>query len=945
MRQVKFVNTKFETEPTEVSIKDIETLSRLDRTGYEWIDGRCVPYYDFDYHYLSRTEQRKHHKADLIKSRDAVKKVFPDGILYETESIGLSNGKHKNSFHIIVRGVGYANCGKALPVVTNSDSAVYANEGKRQLFRPPGFSKEGEKRPVKMLTKAPYRMFLVSNIENEELKYNTSVVIKGDVKGCDLIESHPFMRDKIYKSSSVSDGITFHKYEDLLKRECDFCKRMHEDNQAYGMIIDSKILIGCRKFKGPKVFIHSYKKIKQTKPHTKIEIFKAFKGVYFNEKYCDNFQELKTAANAGIDIALSSNMGTGKTVFSSRHAMGVSSAGAISFRISLANKYKTDYKDFVCYNDKKGAILNDKWICQMDSLYRVKAVPKVLYLDEVSQLRRHMSADTFLKNKNYLHNVDKIELFIKDCKQLIIMDANLSPVDLQWIHTLRGSTPRLFINEACPRKQTISIETEQSIIRCAMENIRNGEKFVIAHNGGKRHHEPLRRKLGGNILLINGDTMNEENVINALADPNKEFGKYDGIIYSSCVQSGLSYDVLNTFSNIYGIFSNCTNSSGDACQMLNRIRDPINKVIKVSIQEYKSSASRTIAELKSVIEANRQHLNDDGFMSNHLLSDLCKSQIEMNLDRLHFKDNFIWYNMMYGNEVIINEVKSDNDIDQKKDLLRFSNEIKTEEAVLMNDAINLTLVEVNKLKARLEDNLTILKEEVIALKKYNLLSAYKMDEPINDPAWYETYSDSKLKQVYYNTSIYFESDDLEETLEIIKENDISRDVRARYDGEAETINNCVIANMIKKPVYQINKLLIGFIQKMGFTMIDDPSEIEEVLLKRKVLDIMEGLTLNDLKVMGSQSSLKKIALEKTSFKKSLQIINGAIRKHFQISVKKKHNHSSCYILFNKNLGSVFSTEKNSANMPILGNNRMVPVLYEEEEEEPSEYDQMQQLLE
>jgi hypothetical protein len=71
------------------------------------------------------------------------------------------------------------------------------------------------------------------------------------------------------------------------------------------------------------------------------------------------------------------------------------------------------------------------------------------------------------------------------------------------------------------------------------------------------------------ILVINSITMAEDNVKAALNSPNTEFSKYRVVIMSPTAQSGLSYDIPDIFHSIYGIFGNASNSSGDACQMLN----------------------------------------------------------------------------------------------------------------------------------------------------------------------------------------------------------------------------------------------------------------------------------------------------------------------------------------------------------------------------------------
>jgi hypothetical protein len=75
------------------------------------------------------------------------------------------------------------------------------------------------------------------------------------------------------------------------------------------------------------------------------------------------------------------------------------------------------------------------------------------------------------------------------------------------------------------------------------------------------------------VLEISSNTINTPEVIAAMADPNATWGKYQVVVVSPSIQSGVSYDGTD-FDNIYGIFGNRTNASGDAAQMLYRVRHP-----------------------------------------------------------------------------------------------------------------------------------------------------------------------------------------------------------------------------------------------------------------------------------------------------------------------------------------------------------------------------------
>ena len=185
-----------------------------------------------------------------------------------------------------------------------------------------------------------------------------------------------------------------------------------------------------------------------------------------------------------------------------------------------------------------------------------------------------------MKNSNYLSNRASLKQLIKTAKQVIIMSANITVADLDWIDSMRAEGTRLIINNTyVGDTREINMVSKNKIIESVIDDFKHKKKFVIAHNGSVVKQEALKRQIlranghspkteDYDILVINSDTMGDANVKLALENPNVEFGKYAGILYSPSVQSGLSYDVRDTIHSIYGIFGNCSNSTNDACQML-----------------------------------------------------------------------------------------------------------------------------------------------------------------------------------------------------------------------------------------------------------------------------------------------------------------------------------------------------------------------------------------
>jgi hypothetical protein len=188
--------------------------------GYEWIDGACIPYFDFDFNYPSEAEAEAAESGDYDKSISAVKAEY-DGKpakFYILQSCGYDSrgGKWKNSYHVLVRGVGYYESGDAFKSTLSADmlavcdTSVYKKAGKRQLFRLPYTSKKGDDRPLLWFDEAndelyedladlsaeQYKALMVGNVEDEELQTVAEVV-----KRCKVAKAASCLRQREPRSS------------------------------------------------------------------------------------------------------------------------------------------------------------------------------------------------------------------------------------------------------------------------------------------------------------------------------------------------------------------------------------------------------------------------------------------------------------------------------------------------------------------------------------------------------------------------------------------------------------------------------------------------------------------------------------------------------------------------------------------------------------------------
>jgi hypothetical protein len=295
----------------------------------------------------------------------------------------------------------------------------------------------------------------------------------------------------------------------------------------------------------------------------------------------------------------------------------------MSFRISLTKQYLNDkfsgIPDLKSYQDITGSIYDktSRLIIQPESLHRVWwSECDEIVIDEITQVIKQLTSPTFIKQPSAKRSFEVFKQLIRTAKTIHIMDANLTQDDIDFIESIRTTkdTTEIYYNEHVQVGKKIQItKNKTDIVRLAQTDIKEGKKFYIAHNGAVDKIKVLEAMLKATkpeakILTIHSKTLSKDHVIKALANPNEEWVQYDGVICSPSIQSGISFDPSDVFTNIYGIFGNYTNSTNDCNQMLHRIREPINKLVRVSINTGNQTIGPTTKkQIEDSFKAKNRH--------------------------------------------------------------------------------------------------------------------------------------------------------------------------------------------------------------------------------------------------------------------------------------------------------------------------------------------------
>jgi hypothetical protein len=917
-------------------------------------------------------------------------------MVYTFDASGYDPKKQnfKNSFHFLVRGVGYYNNPAQIPKIEGFDPAVYGK--KWQLFRLPKCSKKGQNRPLLRIgnlhNNEKFEDYIIQNVKNERqifpngeksIEKHETVATKSINEYIKTVkQSTDVFNHMIYKSDKITDkriNINFRRTKPTL---CDICGRIHKGDGTPYLIIypeSNKVFYNCHHSKLKKsVFLCKINidKPATDKPNIKRKTLTIDENtIICDTPYCSDIPEFTNSIkNLGpkLTICLKSNMGTGKT-YGAAKAINESHQntrdGVISFRVSLATKYENDFKNFVGYKNKtERNITEQQWICQLDSLYRIHKANHLdrLVLDEVSQARRHLTASTYMKSKNYADNRATLKYLIRTSKQVIIMDANLTDDDVNFIQTIRGGQKLTILNTHIPTQRSINMTTDEAIIRKVIENLKRGKKSIIAHNGSVNKQEILFKTIQKShpdkkILLINRSTANKPDVEAALSDPNAKWGEYDLVIYSPTVQSGISYDKINVFDSVYGIFGNCSNSSEDASQMLHRVRHPINIKINVSINisNFNAAKPTTAQGVKASLIAPRRHIltddinedvqhfqfeyNDLGekiFNNSEIINEYCENAAEHNYDSINFKDNFIHHQINYGATITYDKLDKKKDIIIKSEVKKSAKEHKIEKIQELADAENISSDKALQIKLSMEKNTIVSDNDLLLLKKFNVHNSYnlgavevdiitemKAEDSFN---WYATYSTNETRNHYKQQSKYYKNSEstFKETLNTIKltEQEIASKKRVKHTEEgifAVSNEQQIIDALLTNPVYQKHNIVINWLNNLGFGSLGSAAEIEQKDFQITAGAIVAGFDNNTCSILGkgkrkveSMQNLKPT--DATFIKNILKFFNGSLNSEFGISIKKKSKNSNMYILDNPYITNGLFTVKddNKPDLPI-----------------------------
>ncbi|ELS34756.1 MULTISPECIES: plasmid replication protein, CyRepA1 family [Pseudanabaena] len=299
-------------------------------------------------------------------------------------------------------------------------------------------------------------------------------------------------------------------------------------------------------------------------------------------------------------VALQSAKGTGKTKAIAAIVAGTDKLALLGHRVSLVRNLckvmNADFKGDLDMAD--GQFITDSAYSArvgacVDSLLAFdprQFVDCDLVIDEVEQVLRHLiSGSTCNKDGKRSALLARLHILVKVARRVIVADADLSDISLNYLQALRGDGSDVFLikNEFQPEgypARFIVANNDVPIIQELLADVTKGNRVFVATDSKSSSKaiaklvekiRAIRPKI--RVLLFNSDTSGGRHETDFMSNINKRVFNYDVIIATPSMSTGVSIEVKR-FHKVYGLFYG-TVTDADASQALSRVRDNVPRTV------------------------------------------------------------------------------------------------------------------------------------------------------------------------------------------------------------------------------------------------------------------------------------------------------------------------------------------------------------------------------
>ncbi|MGK7951561.1 MAG: plasmid replication protein, CyRepA1 family [Xenococcaceae cyanobacterium] len=294
--------------------------------------------------------------------------------------------------------------------------------------------------------------------------------------------------------------------------------------------------------------------------------------------------------------------------------------------IALSYRFGIDYRTEIKTSVTQGAL---GYALCVDSLHPHANPPfnpdewrgAVVIIDEVEQVFWHMlNSDTCQNNRVAIINSFKqlLQTVVGTGGQIIVADADLSPIALDYVRALIGFPIETWVleNKHNPNQGKRSVinysgHDPRKLVTNLVNHLEDGEKALIHTTGqktkskwGTKNLESyLKKKFPtARILRIDSESVSDPNhpAYGCMANLNAILPLYDIVICSPVVETGVSIDLYNYFNGVWCIAYGLQTVDA-VCQTTERLRDSVTRHIWVKATANNNRIGNGSTSVKSLL--------------------------------------------------------------------------------------------------------------------------------------------------------------------------------------------------------------------------------------------------------------------------------------------------------------------------------------------------------
>ncbi len=348
-----------------------------------------------------------------------------------------------------------------------------------------------------------------------------------------------------------------------------------------------------------------------------------------------------------INYIIKSDTGTGKTT-SVKHFLNKTNDNFISIvsRVSLGqeqynNFNENEFLDCNFYQQVEFMKNEDNIIIQLDSLLKVHRnidiSQYVIVLDEFESILDHLFNSPTLKRNRVLIFMKFIEI-LKQCKNFICIDADITNKSVEFIETFINRKYKLFENEYKHNKGVEALEMPECNVFITL--LQQEKKFLCCCDS-KTQAEYIYNELNDpSVILITSDT-----------DEYYNFDDYDKIIYSPKVIYGIDSSMERP---VYCFYKEHTINPKKMVQQIARCRN----ITTLYYHFTKKSYNPNKINIEEVLETNNK-IVDYGIHNENKLIETNFNMIDASIERDYIKlfSKFEYENICYDTNKFCHFIK------------------------------------------------------------------------------------------------------------------------------------------------------------------------------------------------------------------------------------------------------------------------------------------------